>query len=115
MLLFKLGTDQELEPKIIMEADKLVTDWWDYTMTIRSKELKILLDQGLIDETQIRNKELLYAELPELVMGVKRGRENDKEKILSIQLGRSADYSTCKTYVYDRALELGLGQKFRLM
>lgn len=115
MLVLKIGTDQELEPEIIKTADKLVTDWWDYTMVVRSKELKLLLQQGLTNEAEIKEKKLLYAELPELVMGTKRGRESDSEKILSIQLGRSADYSTCMTYAYKRAIKLGLGQKLKLM
>jgi ornithine cyclodeaminase/alanine dehydrogenase-like protein (mu-crystallin family) len=115
MLVLKIGTNQELEPEVIKTADKLATDWWEYTMVVRSKELKLLLQQGLTNEAEIKDKKLLYAELPELVMGTKKGRESDSEKILSIQLGRSADYSTCMTYAYRRALELGLGQKLRLM
>ena len=115
MLVLKIGTDQELEPEVIKTADKLATDWWDYTMVVRSKELKLLLQQGLTNEAEIKERKFLYAELPELVMGTKKGRENDSEKILSIQLGRSADYSTSMTHVYKRALELGLGQKLKLM
>ena len=114
MLVLKIGTNQELEPEVIKIADKLTTDWWEYTMVVRSKELKLLLQQGLTNEAEIRERKLLYAELPELVMGTKSGRENDTEKIVSIQLGRSADYSTSMTYAYKRALELGLGQKLNL-
>jgi ornithine cyclodeaminase/alanine dehydrogenase-like protein (mu-crystallin family) len=115
MLVLKIGTDQELEPEMILAADKLVTDWWDYTMVVRSRELKFLLQEGKVTEAEVKAKKLLYAELPELVMGTKKGRESDSEKILSIQLGRSADYSTTMTFAYRRALELGLGQKLRLI
>lgn len=115
MVVLKVGTNQELEPESILAADKLVTDWWEYTMVVRSKELKLLLEQGLVTEAEVKEKKLLYAELAELVTGTKKGRENDSEKILSIQLGRSADLSTCMTFAYRRALELGVGQKLRLM
>lgn len=114
MLLLKIGTNQEMEPDVILVADKVITDWWDYTIKIRSKEIKMLLEQGLISEDELRGKKF-HTELPEIAVGSKRGRENDTEKIVSIQLGLCADYATIAAYIYERALEVGLGQKVKLM
>ena len=52
MLLIKIGSNQELEPEIIMSADKVIVDWWDY-VKIRSKEINMLLKRGLICKNDI--------------------------------------------------------------
>jgi len=49
-------------------ADKVVTDWWDYTIKVRSKEIKMLLEQGLISEDELRGKKF-HTELPEIAVG----------------------------------------------
>lgn len=114
MLLLKIGSNQEMEPDVIMVADKVVTDWWDYTIKTRSKEVRMLLERGLISEEELRGKKF-YTELPEIVVGRRRGRENNTQKIVSIQLGLCADYATIASYIYNRALEMGLGQPLKLM
>ena len=114
MLFLRLGTHQEMEPEVIMVADKVVVDWWDYVRT-RSEEIALLLKQGLISQNDLDEKRLIYAELPEVVAGRRQGRENDAEKIVSIQLGMSADYVVLATHVYNRAVEAGMGVKFNLL
>jgi len=114
MLIIKVGSYQEMEPEVLMVADKVVVDWWDYIRT-RSKEIDLLLKQGLISENDLDKKRLIYAELPEVAAGKKKGRENDAEKIVSIQLGLAADYAAILNYVYERAIATGLGKRYNLL
>lgn len=115
MLLIKVGSYQELEPEVIKIADKLVTDDWEYTILARSKEIRILREQGLISEDALREREFLYAELPEIVAGRKKGRENQTERIISIQVGVAATYLLLTPFVYNSAVERGIGQKLNLL
>ncbi len=114
MLFLKIGTHQEMDPEVLMVADKVVVDWWDYVRT-RSDEIDLLLKQRLISERDLDEKRLIYAELPEVAAGRKKGRENDSEKIVSIQFGMAADYAVVATYVYNRAVKAGVGTKFNLL
>jgi len=114
MLILKVGSYQEMEPEILLTADKVVVDSWDYIKK-RSKEIGLLLKQGLISEGELEEKKFLYAELPEIVAGRNRGRENDSEAIVSIQLGLCADYAAIATHVYHCAVATGLGKRFNLI
>lgn len=118
MVIFKIGSDQEMEPNVIMAADKVVVDWWDYIRS-RSKEIDLLLKQGLISENDLDEKKFISAEMmsefPELVSGRKKGRANDTEKILCLLLGLAAEYMVITTFAYNRAVEAELGVKFNLL
>ena len=114
MLLIKIGSNQELEPEIIMSADKVIVDWWDY-VKIRSKEIDLLLKKGSISEKEIENKKFIYAELPEIAVGRKAGRENDDESILAIPLTMPVEHLELAKFVFNRAVKEGMGTKINLM
>lgn len=117
-LILKLGSDQEMEPEVITAADKVVVDWWDYIRS-RSKEVALLLKQGLITESDLNEKRLIHTDMifdfPALASGRKAGRENDSERILGILLGLSAQWMVVTTFIYKRALERGIGVKLNLL
>ena len=50
-----------------------------------------------------------YADLGELVAGLKPGRVNEKERTLAINLGLAMDDMAVAPTVYQRAKEKGLG------
>jgi len=105
----KVGSYQELNPNVITSADKVVVDSWKYTVEYgRVKELVGLVKSGKF------SKKDLYAELPDLVAGKKKGRSNEKEKTLYISIGYGADNAAIAGYVYQKAIERGIGQKFKL-
>jgi ornithine cyclodeaminase/alanine dehydrogenase-like protein (mu-crystallin family) len=108
MFLIKIGSYQELDPKVITTVDKFVVDKWEY-VSHRCKELIELINAGVL------TRDNLYAETPEIVAGKKKGRESDEEKILAICLGLGGDYAALFSYIYKEAIKRGIGQKLNLL
>jgi len=80
----------------LVHADKFVIDDYDQTIHI------------------FRNAPKIHAELGEIIIGTKRGRENDKERIVSMNFGLAiADVAT-GLVLYKRAIEKGVGTKIFL-
>lgn len=76
---FSLGSFQELDENIPLSADKLVVDSW--SQNAHRGELLKLVQAGKITEKNI------HAEIPEIVVGQKNGRENDDEIICACIIG----------------------------
>jgi ornithine cyclodeaminase/alanine dehydrogenase len=55
-----------------------------------------------------------YADLGELVAGLKPGRENEKERTLAINLGLAMDDMAVAPTIYQKAKEMGLGVELPL-
>ena len=87
----------------ILTADKFVTDSWDQTTHFH--------EQGAFPEGLPK----LYAELGEIVAGKKKGRENQKERILAINIGLALEDVIVADYVYRKAEQRGGYQKLTLM
>jgi ornithine cyclodeaminase/alanine dehydrogenase len=51
----------------------------------------------------------VYAALGEIVCGQKAGREDDRERIISLNLGIALEDVAVGKLVYERALQLNLG------
>ena len=103
MFVAKAGSYQELDLGIPAMVDKIVVDWWDYAIE-RATE---------IIETNTRREDI-YAELAEIVAGIKKGREHNREKILFISIGMGVEDAAAAFYAYKRARELGIGQNLEL-
>lgn len=71
MFIAKVGSYQEIDFSVLEGVDKLVVGWWEY-VSHRVPE---------IAETNTRREDV-YAELAEVVLGTKTGRESELEKIL---------------------------------
>ena len=108
MLIIKIGSYREIDSGVITSVDKVIVDKWEY-VSHRVRELAELIDEGVI------RRQNIYAEIPEIVAGKKSGRENDEESILYVALGLGGDYATLFSYIYERALELGVGQRLKLL
>jgi len=106
MFIAKVGSYQELDVKAVTSADKVVVDWWEYVST-RVKELNKLMEKRLFDRSKV------YAELHEVVGGLKPGRQRPEEKILFISIGMGVEDAAAAMYAYKRAKELGLGTRIR--
>lgn len=76
---FSLGSFQELDENIPLTADKLVVDSW--SQNAHRGELLKLVQAGKI------TKKNVHAEIPEIVVGQKSGRENDEEIICACIIG----------------------------
>ncbi|MCS7104734.1 MAG: ornithine cyclodeaminase [Thermofilaceae archaeon] len=86
----------ELDPRILTDA-KVVVE---------------LLEQALVEgEVQNTGRETVYAELWELVSGLKPGRVDDEEITVFDSVGIAVEDWAAITYLYDLATELGVGLK----
>lgn len=57
----------------------------------------------------------VYADMGEIITGVKPGRENDRERILYTHMGMGAHDLALAQIAYNRAKERGIGTKVRLI
>ncbi len=55
-----------------------------------------------------------YADLGQIVAGIKPARENERERIISLNLGLALDDMATAIRIYHRALELGIGTELPL-
>ncbi len=55
-----------------------------------------------------------YADLGEIVAGIKPGRESDRERNISLNLGLALDDMATAIRIYQKALELGIGTELPL-
>jgi ornithine cyclodeaminase/alanine dehydrogenase-like protein (mu-crystallin family) len=99
----RMGSYQEIALDLILQADKLIVDRWQY-VSYRVPEIIELIQQGKLDESSI------HAEWPKIAAGRVAGRETNDEIILYIALGIWGEYAAILPQVYRRAKELGLGK-----
>jgi len=96
---------QELDPEILRRA-KIVVD--DIEQASHSGEINMPLSQGVITINDI------YAELGEIVAGIKEGRESDQEITVFDSTGLAIQDVIVAHYVYTQAIEQGIGSKIQL-
>jgi ornithine cyclodeaminase/alanine dehydrogenase len=82
---------------------KFITDSWDQTAHFH--------EQGAFPDGLPK----LYAELGEIVAGKKKGRENQKERILAVNIGLALEDVIVADYVYRKAEKRGGYEKLTLM
>lgn len=99
-----LGSYTELDPEIVLNADKLLVDNLDQAK--HRGELAPLIEKGLLDEGNI------YGEIGEVVAGQKPGRETEKEVIVACMIGLGSVDIGCANYVFSKAREKGIGKIF---
>jgi ornithine cyclodeaminase/alanine dehydrogenase-like protein (mu-crystallin family) len=98
------GSYQELDPKVVLSADKIVVDSW--AQTSHRGELARLVEAGKLGEKNI------HAEIGEILAGKKKGRERDDEDILAIPIGLGSLDIGCAFEVYRKAVEKKIGTPF---
>ena len=98
---------QEWDPKIMKRASKIVVDSLSQCRVIG--ELQHALAQGLIQESDV------HAEIGEILLGKKIGRESTEEITLFDTTGLSAQDIAASHIVYTLAKEKGLGQRVKLL
>jgi alanine dehydrogenase len=105
-LLVPYGTMSTLELDILDRMDKvLVDDWTQCVQDDGFGALRPHIRAGLL------TAETLHAELADVVVGRKPGRERDDERILFWHRGLATTDVTLAGLIYRRALEAGLGTR----
>lgn len=102
-----IGTDaqgkQELEPEIFRNA-KIVTD--STSQCSQKGETWHALNHGIISMSEI------HAEIGEILIGTKAGRENAEEITIFDSTGMAAQDNTTVNAIYNRALRQNVGTRF---
>lgn len=93
--------DSAFQGAALREVDKLATD--------DMAQLEYYRKAGYFRDTPE-----IYADLGEIATGMKPGRESDKERILSINLGLALDDMATGIKVYQRAKEMAVGRELPL-
>jgi len=97
---------QEMDPKILVRADKIVVDNIDQCKL--GGEINVPLSKGLISEDKI------YAQIGEVVNGWKKGRESAKELTVMDSTGVSALDVVTYYRAYKKCLDNKVGTKLTL-
>lgn len=98
---------QELDPHIVAMADKIVVD--SLAQCRKIGEIQHALGQNLITEDDV------HAEIGQILIGEKAGRESDKEITLFDSTGLAAQDIAAAHVVYKQARENGLGHVTKLL
>ena len=95
---------RELDTKTVVKS-KLVCDQVDACL-VEAGDVMLPIEEGALDPADI------YGEIGELITGAKAGRESDDEVTLFKSVGLSIQDISAAHYVYQRALEEGVGTEF---
>jgi len=98
---------QELDPLIVKRADKVVVDSLNQCRIIG--EIQHALADGLIVEDDV------YAEIGQILIGEKKGRETNKEITLFDATGLAAQDIAAANIVFKQAKEKGIGRVVSLL
>ena len=95
---------RELDTATVVKS-KIVCDQVQACLA-EAGDIRIPIEEGALAEGDI------YGEIGELVTGTKQGRENDQEITLFKSVGLSIQDISVAHYVYQKALERGVGTEF---
>lgn len=97
----------DVHKEVFERADKVVVDDWEQS----NREKKVI--HQLVLEGRF-SRERLHAELGELVLGTRPGRESAREIILLNAMGMAVDDLVCARRFYEKALAQSAGSKLPL-
>jgi len=106
-LVVPYGTMSAVEPTLTDVMDKMVMDDWGQARAGKFGALRAHVDAGKLSEAT------LYAELCEIAVGRKPGRERDDETILFWHRGLSLSDIALGHAMLEKARRLGVGQQLR--
>jgi len=97
---------QELDPAILKRAKTVVDDW---EQASQSGELSLPLSQGLLKHEDV------WAELGQIVSGLKQGRTSNEEITVFVSTGLAIQAAVTANIAYKKAMAHGLGQMITLV
>jgi ornithine cyclodeaminase/alanine dehydrogenase-like protein (mu-crystallin family) len=100
---YSIGKNQEMESDFYKRADKFVVDSWLHCKN--KSDMQRLLKEKFLSEKD------LYAELPELLAGIKPARQSPNERIFIRAIGLVNQDIALAHHIYQRALETGVGTR----
>jgi len=97
---------EELEPEILKRA-KIVVD--DIEQAVHSGEINVPVSKGILTEHDI------WAEIGQVVAGIKPGRENDEEITVFTSTGLAIQDAVTAHLAYKKALEKNVGRTIEIV
>jgi alanine dehydrogenase len=97
---------QELDPAILKKSKIVVDDW---EQAAHSGEINVPLSQGIIDGENV------YAELGEVVAGLKSPREKRDEITIFVSTGLAVQDAVTAKITYDKAIKKGVGRLIKIV
>ena len=98
-----VGSYQEEEERVILQSDKIVVVIWEEVLHRRTPLLARMSEEGKIAGERI------YANIGEIVLGWKPGRETESERVFFSPLGLGSEDVALAAAVYRSARRLGIG------
>jgi len=98
-----VGSYQEEEYEVVLHSDKIVVDDWHHVLHRETPVLAKMYKEGLITEDRI------YADLGDIVIGKKKGREKPDERIFFAPIGMGSEDVALAYKIYKSAKEKKLG------
>jgi len=98
---------REIDDETVRKA-KIVVDSKEAVLR-EAGDLMMPIAQGVVSESSI------HAELGEIILGVKKGRESEDEVTLFKSVGLAVQDASVAKLVYDKARENGLGDEVKLL
>ena len=102
-LLQPYGAVLSVEPSLPYSADKFIVDDWNQCVKSGYGQFADLINAGDL------RAEHLYAEIGEVVAGIKPGRENESERIVFWHKGYAISDIMVGHLVYEKAMAQGIG------
>ena len=103
-LIAKMGSYQELDDALTLSAGKIIVDHRDQSE--HRGELLHLFHQGKMSQNNI------HAEIGEVILGTRTGRERDDEIIIASLVGMGSEDVAVGATVLKQAAKLNLGKSF---
>jgi N-[(2S)-2-amino-2-carboxyethyl]-L-glutamate dehydrogenase len=97
----------DLHKEVFLKADKVVVDDWEQS----NREKKII--NQLVLEGRF-SREHLHAELGQIIVGHRSGRESQEEIIILNPMGMAIEDMACAQSIYEKALTTGIGLRLNL-
>jgi alanine dehydrogenase len=97
---------EELDPELLKRAKIVIDDW---EQAFHSGEINVPLAEGII------TKENIWAEISEIVAGLKVGRTSPDEITVFDSTGLAIEDAVTAELAYKKALAKGVGQFFEIM
>jgi len=103
VLFAHVGSYQEEEEAVILQADKVVVDIWEEVLHRHTPLLAQMFEAGKIDASRI------HANIGQIINGEMPGREADDERIFFSPLGLGSEDVAVAARIYRLAVEKDLG------
>jgi ornithine cyclodeaminase len=98
----------ECEYDVVTQSDKIVVDNWEDVKGRKSQTPAIMFHDGALSDSDI------HADMAEILVGEKRGRERQDERIFFNPVGMGVQDLIVANRIYETAKESNIGQNLTL-